>query len=213
MSTIFHCYCGFLVGNLFRLILNLFSEQQTKALVKPHIGQLHLSSLFFPVTKPTYSPKLELKRWAMLPYLEIITSLIFGLTALCGLTWTQHYLLCFSLLLCFFDLDSQEYPLIIWLISFLLLLPFYGINLLTVLLLLLALLSAAIPINIGAGDFLYLANLALVIKLSSLLWIIQIASLVGILACLVLKTKKIPFIPYLTLGLMAILLFERLTGR
>ncbi|CAX00004.1 TPA: peptidase [Streptococcus equi subsp. zooepidemicus] len=212
MNTIFYCYCGFLVGNLFRLILNLFSEQQAKAWVKLHIGQLHLSSLFFPMAKPTYNSKHEQKHWVMLPYLEIITSLIFGLSALCGLTWTQLYLLCFSLLLCFFDLDSQEYPLLIWLMSFLLLLPFYSINLLTVLLLLLALLSVAFPINIGAGDFLYLANLALVVKLSSLLWIVQIASLIGILACLLLQTKKIPFIPYLTLGLMAILLFERLTG-
>ncbi|HHS3597053.1 TPA: prepilin peptidase [Streptococcus pyogenes] len=118
------------------------------------------------------------------------------------------YLLLFSLLFSLFDWRSQEYPFILWLFSFVSLLLFYSINYLSLILLLLGLLAHLRPFSIGAGDFFYLASLALVLDLTSLIWLIQLASLAGITACLLLGIKRIPFIPYLSFGLFWIVLLE-----
>ncbi|HFH9589017.1 TPA: prepilin peptidase, partial [Streptococcus pyogenes] len=84
----------------------------------------------------------------------------------------------------------------------------YSINYLSLILLLLGLLAHLRPFSIGAGDFFYLASLALVLDLTSLIWLIQLASLAGITACLLLGIKRIPFIPYLSFGLFWIVLLE-----
>ncbi|MGT2934325.1 peptidase [Streptococcus castoreus] len=127
------------------------------------------------------------------------------------LTTTYCYLAMISLLFSLFDWHFQEYPFLLWLVSFLALLIFYPLNHVTLLLLLLGLLACFLTFPVGAGDFFYLANLALVFDLISLLWIIQLASLLGIIACLVLAVKRIPFIPYLSFGLIGVLILEKMT--
>ncbi len=64
-------------------------------------------------------------------------------------------------------------------------------------LLLLAYLTEKWQINIGSGDFLYLASLALICGFTELLWIIQISSLLGLLVFAIFKPKSIPYVPLL----------------
>lgn len=123
------------------------------------------------------------------------------------------YTLTLGLILSYYDIKTQEYPLIIWLMMTLLLLPFYPANLLFTLLCLLGLFAMLRNINIGAGDFFYLGTLGLANPLTDLLWIIQFASLLGIFFYLLQlnKQKTIAFIPFLVVG-YALVLIGKGTG-
>ncbi|EMF50258.1 type IV prepilin peptidase PilD / late competence protein ComC processing protease [Streptococcus parauberis KRS-02109] len=68
-----------------------------------------------------------------------------------------------------------------------------------------ALLCNIINLSIGAGDFLYLATLSLVYTLEDILWIVQIASLLGLFMSFSCQTKRLPFLPFLTIGLFIIM--------
>lgn len=119
--------------------------------------------------------------------------------------FTYAYLLLFSLLLSYFDLKSFSYPFFLWSLGTSLLLPFYRINSLFVFLIMIALLCNIINLSIGAGDFLYLATLSLVYTLEDILWIVQIASLLGLFMSFSCQTKRLPFLPFLTIGLFIIM--------
>ncbi|MFC5630498.1 MULTISPECIES: prepilin peptidase [Streptococcus] len=123
------------------------------------------------------------------------------------------YTLTLGFILSYYDLKNQEYPLIIWLLSTLLLLPFYTANLTFTLLCLLGIFALLKNINVGAGDFLYLATLGLAIPLSDLLWIVQFASILGIFFYLfkLNKQKTIAFIPLIVMG-YALVLVGKETG-
>lgn len=119
--------------------------------------------------------------------------------------FTYAYLLLFSLLLSYFDIKSFSYPFFLWFLGTSLLLPFYRINSLFVFLIMIALLCNIINLSIGAGDFLYLATLSLVYTLEDILWIVQIASLLGLFMSFFCQTKRLPFLPFLTIGLFIIM--------
>lgn len=123
------------------------------------------------------------------------------------------YTLTLGLILSYYDIKTQEYPLIIWLMMTLLLLLFYPANLLFTLLCLLGLFAMLRNINIGAGDFFYLGTLGLANPLTDLLWIIQFASFLGIFFYLLRlnKQKTIAFIPFLVVG-YALVLIGKGTG-
>lgn len=118
------------------------------------------------------------------------------------------YTFILGLILSYFDLKSQEYPLIIWLVMTLILLPFYPANLTFLLLCLLGIFSIIRNIAIGAGDFFYLATLGLSIHLTELLWTVQLASLLGIAFYLLKlnKQKTIAFLPFLLAGFALVLM-------
>lgn len=116
--------------------------------------------------------------------------------------WQSIYLYGLGGILSYYDLKSQEYPVIIWLIGTAILLLFQQISVTFVIIMLLGLLSLVTKIPIGAGDFFYLASLSLVLNLQPILSTIQIASLLGI-GYYLLKLnhqKTIAFIPFLTMG-------------
>lgn len=123
------------------------------------------------------------------------------------------YTLTLGLILSYYDIKTQEYPLIIWLMMTLLLLPFCPANLLFTLFCLLGLFAMLRNINIGAGDFFYLGTLGLANPLTDLLWIIQFASFLGIFFYLLRlnKQKTIAFIPFLVVG-YALVLIGKGTG-
>ncbi|RLU55362.1 prepilin peptidase [Streptococcus iniae] len=123
------------------------------------------------------------------------------------LTWADLAILYGSLLLSLFDLRDHSYPLTLWLIFTGLLIIFYPITTLFLLFLTLAFLAEWKLKAIGSGDFLFLASLSLTYSLSHLLWLIQIACLLGVSACLLFKSRKIPFIPYLSFSLLITLFF------
>lgn len=110
------------------------------------------------------------------------------------------YLLLFSVLLSYFDLKSFCYPLFLWFFGTCPLLPFYGINSLFIFLLIIAFISNQVNLNIGSGDFLYLATLSLILPMVDLLCIIQIGAFLGIFYAKVCCITRLPLIPFLTLA-------------
>lgn len=60
----------------------------------------------------------------------------------------------------------------------------------------------SMDINIGSGDFLYLATIGLSLPLHQMLFIIQIGAWLGIIYCLVMRKMKktIAFLPFLSIA-------------
>ena len=64
-------------------------------------------------------------------------------------------------------------------------------------------------IGMGAGDFLLVATFSLTFSSTKILWLIQIASVFGILVFVLKKERdRIPFVPCLFLSYHALLLFS-----
>ena len=122
------------------------------------------------------------------------------------LTLGQLILITAGLTLGIYDLQHQEYPLLVWLTFHLILMVCYGWNLVMIFFLILGILAHFIDIRIGAGDFLFLASCALVFRLTEMLILIQFASTTGIIAFLLLKKKeRLPFVPFLLLATCVII--------
>ena len=117
------------------------------------------------------------------------------------LTLGQLILITAGLTLGIYDLQHQEYPLLVWLTFHLILMVSCGWNLVMIFFLILGILAHFIDIRIGAGDFLFLASCALIFSLTEMLILLQFSSTTGILAFLLLKKKeRLPFVPFLLLA-------------
>lgn len=114
------------------------------------------------------------------------------------LTPSHILLIVMGALLSRFDLKSKSYPLLLWLIPSLLLLLYHAFTPLCFFLCLLGIVAETYPLSIGSGDFFFLSSLALLLPLTSILWVVQIASLMGILIFLLTKRQaSLPFVPCL----------------
>ena len=117
------------------------------------------------------------------------------------LTLGQLILITAGLTLGIYDLQHQEYPLLVWLTFHLVLMVCCGWNLIMAFFLILGIIAHVIDIRMGAGDFLFLASCALIFSLTEMLILIQFASTTGILTFLLLKKKeRLPFVPFLFLA-------------
>ena len=111
-------------------------------------------------------------------------------------------------ILAIYDLRFMEYPLFIWCCLHALVLFLSGGNLLMLVFLLLAIGAHFFFIGIGAGDFLLLATFSLTFSSTKILFLIQIASILGILVFALKKERdRIPFVPCLFLSYHALLLY------
>lgn len=111
-------------------------------------------------------------------------------------------------ILAIYDLRFMEYPLVIWCCLHALVLFLSGSNLLMLVFLLLAIGAHFFFIGIGAGDFLLLATFSLTFSSTKILFLIQIASILGILVFALKKERdRIPFVPCLFLSYHALLLY------
>ena len=110
--------------------------------------------------------------------------------------------------LAIYDLRFMEYPLFIWCCLHSLVLFLSGGNLLMLVFLLLAIGAHFFFIGMGAGDFLLLATFSLSFSSTQILFLIQIASILGILVFALKKERdRIPFVPCLFLSYHALLLY------
>ena len=110
--------------------------------------------------------------------------------------------------LAIYDLRFMEYPLVIWCCLHALVFFLSGSNLLMLVFLLLAIGAHFFFIGMGAGDFLLLATFSLSFSSTKILFLIQIASLLGILVFALKKERdRIPFVPCLFLSYHALLLY------
>ncbi|MET3634036.1 A24 family peptidase [Streptococcus porcorum] len=112
------------------------------------------------------------------------------------------------------DKKWLSFPLLNWLIPTLFLFYLNPINPLVMSLALLGIIAEIKDLKMGSGDFFFLASLAFVLKLQDLLWVIQLSSLAGILTFLYHKnpTKRLPFIPYLFLSYLIVLIYQKGVG-
>lgn len=135
----------------------------------------------------------------------VISTLLYKWTNI-SITKTHIIIIAVSLLLSFYDIFFQEYPLVIWLFSTLGLLMIYPIKPIGIILFLIALLAEWRDIKIGSGDLFYLSTISLTITFWQLSWLIQLSSFFGILVILLnYDNKPIAFIPFLTLAYCLIL--------
>ena len=139
---------------------------------------------------------------------EIWCGLIFLACANGFLSLPQLLTLLGSAVLAIYDLRFMEYPLAIWCCLHALVLFLSGSNLLMLIFLLLAIGAHFFFIGIGAGDFLLLATFSLTFSSTKILFLIQIASILGILVFALKKERdRIPFVPCLFLSYHALLLY------
>ena len=137
---------------------------------------------------------------------ELILGLLFLAFSWEYLTLGQLILITAGLTLGIYDLQYQEYPLLVWLTFHIILMVCSGWNLVMIFFLALGILAHFIDIRMGAGDFLFLASCALIFSLTEMLILIQIASTTGILAFLLQKKKeRLPFVPFLLLAACVII--------
>jgi len=137
-------------------------------------------------------------------FMELFCGVICLLYLYDFLSLEVSYFLYFSLCLSIFDLKHKSYPLLIWIVGTVPLL-FMGNYYLTFASgITLAILSYMKHLNIGEGDFLYLASASLIFPFSKILLIIEIACLLGLAYFLLRRNLKecIAFVPFLFLGMI-----------
>ncbi|MGT2667408.1 prepilin peptidase [Streptococcus rifensis] len=139
--------------------------------------------------------------------LEITCGSLFLLTCLGQLSWGELIVSYALLVLTIYDSKNQTYPLMVWLSFFILTSLLAPWQMATVICFFLAGLAQLGYIPMGAGDFLVLASISLVFSVQELLWLLQIASLLGIAYYAVRKTKgSIPFVPFLGIAYTLLML-------
>ena len=139
---------------------------------------------------------------------EVWSGLLFLACANGFLSLPQLLTLLGAAVLAIYDLRFMEYPLFIWCCLHALVLFLSGSNLFMLVFLLLAIGAHFFFIGIGAGDFLLLATFSLSFSSTKILFLIQIASLLGILVFALKKERdRIPFVPCLFLSYHALLLY------
>lgn len=139
---------------------------------------------------------------------EVWSGLLFLAYANGFLSLSQLLTLLGTAVLAIYDLRFIEYPLFIWCCLHALVLFLSGGNLLMLVFLLLAIGAHFFFIGMGAGDFLLLATFSLSFSSTQILFLIQIASILGILVFALKKERdRIPFVPCLFLSYHALLLY------
>ena len=120
------------------------------------------------------------------------------------LDFGRTYLLFFSLCLTIFDLKNKSYPLLIWILGTLPLLCLGNHYLTFSLGISLAVLSYIKRLNIGEGDFLYLASVSLIFPFSKILIAIELACSFGLMYFLVRKNpnETVAFVPFLFISVL-----------
>lgn len=206
MKAIILFFLGASIGSFLGLVIDRFPEQ---SIVAP---ASHCNAC-----------KRKLKAWDLIPILsQLMTKSkcrycqtkipywYLGLEGLAGLVVLLcHYqvlslaetiLILGGLVLTIYDIKHREYPFMVWLVMTFVLLILTQLNWIFCLFLLLAYLTERYQLNIGSGDFLYLARLALLFSFSEILWIIQISSLLGLSIFFLFKPRSLPYIPFLFLA-------------
>ena len=120
------------------------------------------------------------------------------------LDFGRTYLLLFSLCVTIFDLKNKSYPLLIWVLGTLALLCLGNHYLTFTLGISLAALSYFKRLNIGEGDFLYLARVSLIFPFSKILLAIELACLFGLTYFLVRRNpnETVAFVPFLFVSVL-----------
>ena len=212
--TILIFFIGASIGSFLGLVLDRFPED---SIIFPasHCFSCQTRLRWYDLI-PIFSQLLSKSRCrycqAKLPVRYAIIEACCGLLALFSfwqiLTPSQAILLATSLCLSLYDIKSHSFPFMIWLFVFIPMSLFYHWENMTVVLLLIGFLAEIKNIRMGSGDFLFLALLSLSIGFQEILWLIQIASGLGIIALIIKKDRELAFVPYLSVAYVIVLIFH-----
>ena len=206
MLSMLYFFLGASLGSFIGLICDRFPE---KSIIFPrsHCNQCGHPLRFFEMIPILSQLFLRFKCrlcQSSIPYRYLFLELFCGGILLLYfynyLDFGRTYLLFFSLCLTIFDLKNKSYPLLIWILGTLPLLCL-GNHYLT---LSLAVLSYIKRLNIGEGDFLYLASVSLIFPFSKILIAIELACSFGLMYFLVRKNpnETVAFVPFLFMSVL-----------
>lgn len=210
MLSIIYFFLGASLGSFIGLVCDRFPEE---SIVTPssHCSFCKRSLRFFEMV-PVFSQLILKSRCRFcqkpIPYRYLFIELFCGVVCLLFLhhflDFAEAYFIIFSLCLTLFDLKHQSYPLVIWLFGTTPLIFLGNFYLTFTLGLALAILACLKHLNIGEGDFLYLASASLIFPFSQILLAIEIACLLGLIYFLVSKDlkQKIAFVPFLFVSIL-----------
>ena len=205
MLSILYFFLGTSLGSFIGLICDRFPE---KSIIFPrsHCNQCGHPLRFFEMIPILSQLFLRFKCrlcQSSIPYRYLFLELFCGGILLLYfynyLDFGRTYLLFFSLCLTIFDLKNKSYPLLIWILGTLPLLCLGNHYLTFSLGISLAVLSYIKRLNIGEGDFLYLASVSLIFPFSKILIAIELACSFGLMYFLVRKNpnETVAFVPIL----------------
>ena len=207
MIDIYFFLVGSILASFLGLIIDRFPEQ---SIIRPashcdscqtRLRQLDLIPILSQVVNRFRCRYCKARYPVWYALFELGLGLVFLVYSWGLLSLGQVILITTGLTLGIYDFRHQEYPLLVWIFFHLLLIAFFGWNLVMVFFLVLGILAHFIDIRMGAGDFFFLASCALVFSVTELLILIQFASATGILAFLLQKKKeRLPFVPFLLLA-------------
>lgn len=212
MKTLLFFFLGACIGSFLGVVIDRFPHQ---SLLFPasHCNHCHkrlgLRDLI-PIVSQLMTASHCRHCKAHIPYwygvFEFLTGFLLVLTEWRILSIAQCLLLMCGLTLTVYDIKHRAYPVMVWLFFAGVTLPFSGISIWFLGFVGLAILAHFFQLKIGAGDFLYLASLSLLLPFYDLLWLIQLSSLFGIAVFLYWKPKNaLPFIPFLLVAYLVLI--------
>lgn len=143
--------------------------------------------------------------------LEFSCALTFTLAVSHKLTSIQALFTLMSILLSAFDSRDHHFPLSVWLFFTLIFMISFPFHLVYLCWIVLALLADRFSLNIGSGDFLWFFTASFVFDFFHQMLILEIACFLGIGYYLFTKKRnEIPFIPFLTIAYLALLLVPQI---
>lgn len=150
-----------------------------------------------------------------IPKFHILSEIFFGCVTLLNyyqiITLNQLVIISALYFISYCDYQTKEFPIIIWLIPFIFFLPNATFFPITFSLLIIAIICQKFINVIGSGDFLVIALLSFDLQLIELLWLTQIASILGIIYFIrQKKNESIPFVPFLAISYLIILIHKYL---
>lgn len=214
MLSIIYFFLGASFGSFIGLICDRFPERSI-IFPRSHCSHCKHQLRFFemiPILSQLFLRSRCRSCQTPIPFRYLFMELFCGVISLLYfydfLSLEVTYFLYFSLCLSIFDLRHKSYPLLIWIVGTVPLL-FMG-NITFALGIILAILSYMKHLNIGEGDFLYLASASLIFPFSKILLIIEIACLLGLAYFLLRRNLKecIPFVPFLFLGILLLTFYS-----
>ncbi|HFR3714599.1 TPA: A24 family peptidase [Streptococcus suis] len=210
MKTIILFFLGASIGSFLGLVIDRFPEQSIIA-PSSHCNackrRLKAWDLVPILSQLSTKSKCRYCK-AKIPYwylgLEFLAGLLVLLCHFHILSIAETILIFAGLVLTIYDIKHQEYPFAVWLLFTFVALILSQLNWLFCCFLLLAYLTEKWQLNIGSGDFLYLASLSLLFGFTEILWIIQISSILGLAIFFIFKPKSLPYVPFLFLASLII---------
>lgn len=217
MQNLFLFAIGSIFGSFFGLVIDRFDTDESILRGRSHCNTCRQVLSFWDLI-PIFSQLFHKFRCrycaAKIPFnyllLEISTGFCFVAFFSNFIDLAQLIILLSCIILSSFDIKKHEFPLVIWLFFAGLLVFLFPVRPLSLSFLILAGIAEIRAIKIGSGDFLWLFLASFSLTFTSIVWLIQIASLLGIFYFGIKKVQEIAFIPFLSIAYLTLLIWVQI---